>query len=91
MELQWTEIAKADLRCLYAILAMKNPMAAARAMQILVAAPEKLLVDPRIGKRLEQFAALDVRRIIVGQYELRYELLGSTVVVLRVWHGREDR
>jgi plasmid stabilization system protein ParE len=33
----------------------------------------------------------EVRRIIVGNYEMRYELVESTVFILRVWHTREER
>jgi cupin superfamily acireductone dioxygenase involved in methionine salvage len=32
-----------------------------------------------------------VRRVIVGEYEVRYEVRGSGIFVLRLWHTREDR
>lgn len=35
--------------------------------------------------------AREVRRILVGEYELRYEIRDSIVYVLRLWHTREDR
>jgi plasmid stabilization system protein ParE len=65
--------------------------AAAQIVKQLVAAAEQLLTYPQPGDRLAEFAPRDVRRLIVGDYELRYELTDTTITVLRLWHGREDR
>jgi plasmid stabilization system protein ParE len=89
--LQWTDKAYADLTRLYDFLAPLNPTMAVRTVQSLSAAPEGLLANPRIGKRLDEFAPREVRRILVARYELRYEVLETRVVVLRLWHTREDR
>jgi plasmid stabilization system protein ParE len=89
--LQWTANAYADLTRLYAFLEPHNPAVAARTVETLSAAPESLLANPRVGKRLEQFDPREVRRVLVGPYELCYEVLEASVVVLRLWHTREDR
>lgn len=91
MKLQWTSKSREDLARLYAFLAKKNEPAAGRAIRALVAAPERLLVQPRIGERLEGFEPRDVRRWLIGRYEMRYEIRDKTVFVLRLWHAREDR
>jgi plasmid stabilization system protein ParE len=91
MNVQWTEDALFDLQRLFDFLAPKSRDAAARVIQHLTAAPAGLLDNPRIGRRLEEFAGREVRRIFVGQYELRYELAAATLYVLRIWHAREDR
>ena len=91
MELKWTSKALSDLSRLYEYLAVVNQPAAARTVQQLVAAPELLLSNPRIGERLDEFVPRDVRRILVGHYEMRYELVGSAIYLLRLWHTREDR
>lgn len=91
MELKWTSKALSDLVRLYEFLAPVNRDAAARTVQSLTAAPASLLVNPRIGEKLEEFEPREVRRILVGHYELRYEIQESTVYVLRLWHTREDR
>jgi hypothetical protein len=31
------------------------------------------------------------RRLLIGQYELRYEIQDRTIFVLRLWHRREGR
>ena len=91
MEVEWSGKALADLDRLFAFLAPVNRRAAAPTVQSLVAEPIKLLEHPRLGERLEEFEPRDVRRILVGKYELRYELRDSFIYVLRVLHARDDR
>jgi plasmid stabilization system protein ParE len=91
MELKWTSKALSDLARLYDVLAPVDKHAAARTVQSLTAAPLRLLKHPRIGEKLEEFEPREVRRILVGHYEMRYEIRESTVYVLRLWHAREDR
>ena len=91
MALKWTGRALSDLARLYAFLAPVNGQAAARTVQSLTAAPARLLEYPRIGERLEEFDPREVRRILAGNYEIRYEIRESTLHVLRLWHTREDR
>lgn len=91
MEVKWTRAALADLTRLHDFLAGVNPSAAARVVQSLTRAPGRLLSTPRLGEPLPQFAPREVRRLLVGQYELRYELTATTLYVLRLWHTREQR
>lgn len=89
MERKRTSKALFDLACLYEFLAPVNKPAAARTVQALTRAPTILLTNPRIGEQLFQFEPREVRRILVGEYEVRYELQDSIIYVLRLWHTRE--
>lgn len=91
MELKWTSKALLDLARLFEFLAVVNRPAAARTVQSLTQAPTALLSNPRIGERVDEFEPRDVRRLLVGHYEMRYEIQGSTIYILRLWHVREDR
>lgn len=91
MELKWTSKALSDLARLYDFLASVNPPAAAQAVRSLTKAPTMLLTQPRLGEQLFEFEPREVRRLLVGRYELRYEIQESTIYVLRLWHTREDR
>jgi len=53
MELKWTSKALSDLTRLYDFLAPVNQPAGARTVQALAAAPAGLLVNPRIGEKLD--------------------------------------
>lgn len=91
VELKWTGKALSDLGRLYEFLAPVNGPAAARVLQLLTRAPMVLLTNPRVGEQLFQFEPREVRRMVVAQYELRYEIVEQTGYVLRLWHTREDR
>ena len=91
MELKWTSKALSDLARLHEFLSPVDKRAAARTVQMLVAAPTKLLTNPRIGERLDEYDPREVRRILVGHYEMRYEIQQSIIYVLRMWHTREER
>jgi len=91
MQLKWTSKALADLARLHDFLALVNRPAAARTVQSLTAAPTNLLTNPRIGEKLDEFEPREVRRILVGHYEMRYEIQESTIYLLRIWHMREER
>jgi plasmid stabilization system protein ParE len=91
MRLQWTSKASTDLVRLHEFLANVNKPAAARVVKSLSVAAKGLVVNPHIGECLQEFKPAEVRRILVGHYELRYEIVGSTIYVLRLWHTREKR
>ena len=88
MNLKWTRKALSDLARLYEFLVPVNKPAAARTVQSLTAAPRRILEQPRIGERLDEFEPREVRRILVGHYEIRYEIQASTLYVLRLWQTR---
>lgn len=91
MELKWTSKALSDLARLYEFLSLVNKPVAARTVQSLTTAPTILLTNPRIGEQLFQFEPREVRRILVGEYELRYEIIDFSIYMLRLWHTRENR
>jgi plasmid stabilization system protein ParE len=93
MELIWLPEARADIQRLYDFLAGVNPTAAAAAMRAIQRGATRLLEHPRMGRRME--GETERRELILpfaaGAYVLRYRIEGVTIVVIRVWHGREDR
>ena len=91
MQLRWTSKALSDLARLHGFLEPVNRDAAAKVVQALVAVPASLSTNPRIGELLGEFEPREVRRLLVGHYEMRYEIQESTLYVLRFWHSREYR
>jgi plasmid stabilization system protein ParE len=91
VKVAWTEKAVDDLARLHEFLAPANARAAAAAIRSLVRAGGRLAELPRIGEKLDRYEPREVRRLIVASYELRYEVKGAEVIVLRVWHARERR
>lgn len=91
MALRWTASARADLVRLHDFLEPVNPRAAALAVRQLVAGAKRIPRRPRLGQRLRAFAPREVRRMLIGDYEIRYELTARDLFVLRIFHTREDR
>ena len=91
VKIEWTGKAASDLVRLHEHLSPVAPEAAARVVQQLARAPDRLLGYPRIGEKLEAYEPREVRRIIVGNYEMRYEIVDGIIVILRLWHCRENR
>ena len=91
MRVEWASEAFDDLHRLHTCLASKNPRAADRAIVALLEAPVRLLTMPRAGAPVVTFTDHEIRRIFVAQYELRYEVVGDVIRILRIFHAREDR
>ena len=91
MKILWTNKASWDLVRLYEQLRPVAPEAAARLIQQLAKAPDRLFDYPRIGEKLEGYTPREVRRIFAGNYELRYEIANADIFILRLRHCREHR
>lgn len=91
MKTKWTDEALQDLERVYEFRAMVNKQSAKRLAQSLKDASKDLMNNPHIGGRLEEYGPREVRRLIVGSYEMRYEIQGEMIAIVRLWHTREDR
>lgn len=89
--IKWTISAERDIVKIYDFLVHSNPKAAVQTVKLLIEGIEKIDAFPQLGIRLDDFKPREVRRIIIGDYEIRYELTKNTIFVLRLWHAREDR
>lgn len=91
MSVSWTSKALSDVSRLHEFLAVVNAAAAAKTVQALVHAPTRLQQQPRLGERVDEFDGREVRRLLIGHYEMRYEIQGQSIYILRIWHTRERR
>lgn len=91
MKVSWNRKALFDLVRVHAFLESRSTALASRTIHLLSRAPDQLLTYPRMGERLEGFEPDEVRRLLVGDYELRYQVDGDVIHGLRIWHEFEDR
>lgn len=91
MRLEWTEAARHDVDRLVAFLLTVDVRAAGRVVDALYSAAERLCQHPELGPRVSRFPSRDVRRLIANEYEIRYERAKDALIILRVWHVKEDR
>ncbi|ARM86830.1 toxin-antitoxin system toxin RelE/ParE family protein [Rhizobium sp. CIAT894] len=88
--------AEDDIERLYGFLiGQANPLAAQKAMLAIDEGIQMLLENPHIGIRMEDRPHYRQLFVPFGRsaYVLRYRLDEETdrLVVVRVWHGRENR
>jgi len=91
MRVVWTGRASQDLARVRDFLIPINPSAALKVVRALRAATLKLAENPRVGAPVERYSPREIRRLIVGGYEIRYEVTGNAILIVRLWHTREDR
>ena len=60
-------------------------------LERLATASRGLADFPQLGQVLDHDGAEEIRRLLVGDYEIRYEVQRDADVILRVWHVRENR
>jgi plasmid stabilization system protein ParE len=92
--LRWFPEAVLDLARLREFIHVHNPDAAARAANRILEAAHKLQTMPFVGCSVPDIEA-PLRDLFVhfGQagYWLRYMVTDEEIVIVRIWHGRENR
>ncbi|MBK7903964.1 MAG: type II toxin-antitoxin system RelE/ParE family toxin [Proteobacteria bacterium] len=91
MALRWAQAAYADLRRIHEFLEPVNSVVAVRVVRAVTSRVRRIPAQPRLGEKLTGFENREVRRVLVQRYEVRYEIAGSDIYVLRVFHTPEDR
>ncbi|MEB3219690.1 MAG: type II toxin-antitoxin system RelE/ParE family toxin [Nostocales cyanobacterium 94392] len=89
----WSQTATEDLNRHYNFIKLNNPDAAARAVQVIVSSGESLQENPRRGAIVDEIAGLRKLLVSFGKYGyiIHYAILEDDVIILRVYHGRENR
>ncbi len=89
MKLTFSESSIADLERLREFIAKNNPEAAERMSLRLRQLIGNLILHPDMGRPVPELP--NVRELVAGNYVVRYMREEDTVVILRVWHGKEYR
>ena len=89
----WLPAAIDDIQRLFDYLVPLDAGAAQRAVQVILEGADQLFEAPEPGRPMSD----DTRRrelslpFAGGAYVLRYRIHAATVVIIRVWHSREQR
>lgn len=93
MKLEWSADALADLDRFAAFLADKHPSLAAVVGREIVRKTQVLSEHPRLGSPIQgrpEYRQL-VLQVLNAAYVFQYRLDGERIVMLRVFHSRENR
>jgi plasmid stabilization system protein ParE len=95
LRLVWFPEALADLDRLRNFLHVNSPTAATRAAQRIKAAARKLVSFPYLGHPVEDIDSPPLRDFFVAfgkaGYVMRYAVTDNAVVIVKIWHSRENR
>lgn len=91
--LVWLPETRDDIQRLFDFLLAVNPNAAARAVRLLMQGANMVLEHPGMGRPMDDGTKRRELFLPFGAsaYVLRYRVENETVVIIRVWHGREAR
>lgn len=90
---QWLPEARDDLARLYHFISPHSPAAADKAVDLILKAAERLSEFPETGRLWDpdpRFREWPVQFGAKG-YVIRYRLYDDQLIIVRVWHGLEDR
>lgn len=91
MKIEFSKEAVADLARLREFIAAHNPAAAQRYAHLLINGIHRLETQPLLGHPVEYAPEPEsIRDLIVGDYLVRYAVFTNQIIILRVWHQREN-
>lgn len=92
MRIDYTEVAISDLIRLREFIAEHNPQAARKAAAKLSAGIKRLAQQPRLGHAVMRAPDPErIRDLILHPYIVRYTVLAKSLLILRIWHHKEER
>ncbi len=92
MRIRYTAEAIHNLERLRAFAEKKNPHAARRIAAELLDGIENLAVFPDIGLPVRHAPNPKlIRDLFVGNYTIRYLRKKDSIIILRIWHGKESK
>lgn len=89
LRLEFTQRAVQDINRLREFIKNKNPQAASRMGKKLHLTLSRLMEQPQLGWALNELPGL--REWVTGNYIARYAIFEEHIVIIRIWHTKEDR
>lgn len=86
----WTPAARDALDEILGFIAGDSPGAAAKVLEVVLAAAESLSLFAERGRVVPEIQHASIREIFVFRYRLMYQIVSSEVRILAVLHGAMD-
>lgn len=87
MRVHWTNRALESLLSIYEYIAKDSPVFAKRTIDKLTRRSEQLGDFPKLGRKVPEYPANDIREIIEGNYRIIYRIKPDQIDVLIVIHS----
>lgn len=89
MKVTYTARAGRDFIRLRDFIRKKNPQAAQKISRQLRKNIQALVDQPNMGTEVEELEVF--RELVARDYVVRYRILPDEIVILNIWHGKEER
>jgi toxin ParE1/3/4 len=92
VEIAWAADALADLQRFAEFLHSRHPTLAEKVAQAIIAKAQLLAEHPRLGRPIAYHSEYRqiVLQVLNAAYVFQYRCEPGRVVILRIWHGREE-
>jgi len=92
MKIEWTKPALADMQAIRDYIGRDSSYYAARFIEKVIAAVEKLEEFPQAGRTVAEAEADNTRELLFQNYRIIYQADSQSVLILAVIHGaRKNR
>lgn len=81
--------AQSDLIEIWSFIAEDSPEAADRTIDRIMDGIDQLLVYPEAGRARPEFLS-DLRCLVLGNYQVFYQIIPDAIEIFRVLHGARD-
>jgi len=93
MKVEWADDALKDLDRLHNYLLTFSEAIADEAILTILENGDELITHPELGRAYQN--GLKYRELVIPfrrrGYILRYRIIPESIIILRIWHGLEDR
>jgi toxin ParE1/3/4 len=86
----WTPAARDCLDEILQYIAADSPLAAAKVLEVVLAAAESLSLFSDRGRIVPEMGSRSIREIFVYRFRIMYQVSSSDVRILAVLHGAMD-
>lgn len=86
-EVKWTPQAADDLESIAERIARDSPHYASLFVMDVLAAVERLILFPELGRMVPETGVPAIREIILGNYRVIYRHSGEAVEIFAIYHG----
>ena len=90
MRIRWSHRAWIDLRDLRDYIAKDSPSDAEQFAEKIIAATEKLVDHPQLGRKVPEAEQDHIRELIFRNYRIIYLIRSDHVYIVTVIHGNRD-
>ena len=91
MEIYWALKAQDDLERIYRFALQYSRQHANDVLDRMITGSAGFKVHPAIGIQQIRYEPREVRKVILDDYEIHYELRDNAIYIVDLWHTKEER